>query len=130
MHNLSKYDAHLFIKEFGRTDGELKAIPQTDETYIRFSQSVKVDEWRDSNMELRFIDSFRFMSSSLAKLASNLEDENLKILNKYYQDEQFQLLKRKGIYPYDWMDDISKFNHDKLPKKDKYYNILNNEDIK
>src|ERR1044072_5984342 len=98
MHNLSKYDAHLFVKEFGHTDGELKAIPQTDETYISFSQYIKVNEI--ISMELRFIDSFRFMSSSLAKLASNLEDENLKNLYKYHQNEQFQLLKRKGIYPY------------------------------
>ena len=127
MHNFSKYDAHLFVKEFGHTDGELKAIPQTDETYISFSQYIKVNEI--ISMELRFIDSFRFMSSSLPKLASNLKDGNLNNLYKYYQDEKFQLLRRKGIYPYDWLDDITKFNHEKLPKKDKFYNILSNEDI-
>ena len=132
MHNLSKYDAHLFVKDFGLVDGQLKAIPQTDETYISFSQYIKVGEITVSksiNMELRFIDSFRFMSSSLAKLASNLSDENFKNLSKYYQDDQFKLLRKKGVYPYDWMDDILKFNYEKLPNKEKFYSMLNNEDI-
>ena len=80
-------------------------------------------------MELRFLDSFRFMSVSLAKLSSNLRDEDLQNLSKYYKDEQFHLLIRKGIYPYDWMDDISKFNRTELANKNKFYSSLNNEDI-
>ena len=57
MHNFSNYDAHLFIKEFGKVEGDLKVIPQTDDKYISITQKFKVgDTWR----ELRFLDSFRF----------------------------------------------------------------------
>ena len=108
MHNFSNYDAHLFIKEFGNVEGDLKVIPQTDEKYISMTQNVKVgDGWR----ELRFLDSFRFMPSSLDKLSSNLSTDQLKNLAMYFQDkQQFDLLTRKGVYPYQWFDNETKFN--------------------
>jgi len=135
IHNLSGYDAHLFVKEFGQVEGQLRAIPQTDENYISFSQYIKVDDYEKDgniypiNMELRFIDSFRFMSSSLEKLVSNLPNEDLKILSQCYKNEKFNLLRQKGVYPYDWMDDENKFNQDHLPNKNEFYNLLNNEHI-
>ena len=42
MHNLSNYDAHLFIKEMGYVKVSIKIIPETDEKYISFSQYIKV----------------------------------------------------------------------------------------
>ena len=63
------------------------------------------------NNNLAFIDSFQFMSSSLDKLAGNLEDGDFIYTNKYFTDPvQFNLMKRKGVYPYDYMDSFSKFN--------------------
>ena len=35
---------------------------------------------------------------------------------------------KKGVYPYDWMDSFDKFN-EKLPPKEAFYSILNNEHI-
>ena len=77
---------------------------------------------------LTFIDSFQFMSSSLDKLVSNLPDEAL----KYRKEEcksNFQLMKQKGVYPYDsWtaLKSLIKLNYQ---KKDKFYSILNDEHI-
>jgi cellulase/cellobiase CelA1 len=31
LHNLAGYDAHLFIKQFGEDDEEMKLIPNTEE---------------------------------------------------------------------------------------------------
>ena len=137
LHNLSKYDAHLFVKEFGKIEGILKAIPQTDETYISFSQSIKVDEYEDKNgdikpiyREIRFLDSFRFMSSSLDKLASNLHDEHMSNLMSYYPEkEKFSLLRRKGVYPYEWVDTDDKFKEEQLPSKKEFYSELRQEHI-
>ena len=82
-HNLSGYDAHLFIKELGRRlnkDG-IGVIAENKEKYIGFNVkiNVKLAEVRNKdgkevhkNINLTFIDSFRFMASSLEKLASNL----------------------------------------------------------
>ena len=65
-HNLQGYDAHLFIKQLARLDGDLNCIPSTEEKYISFSKSIKVDEiysykvgkMIDINFEIRI---FRFI---------------------------------------------------------------------
>ena len=42
---------------------------------------------------------------------------------------KFILLLRKGVYPYEYMDDWEKFNETTLPKKEEFYSNLNMEDI-
>ena len=71
-HNLSGYDAHLFIKDLASsTDGpNIGVIAKNTEDYISFSIKVEVDESKE--IELRFIDSFKFMSCSLDSLVNNL----------------------------------------------------------
>ena len=79
-HNLSGYDSHLFIKNLGKTEGKIDCIPNNEERYISFSKDIKVFNYTDkktgddvyANHKLRFIDSFKFMSSSLDRLTSNL----------------------------------------------------------
>ena len=39
------------------------------------------------------------------------------------------LLLRKGVYPYEYMDDWDRFNEKKLPNKSDFYSNLNMEDI-
>ena len=137
MHNLSNYDAHLFVKEFGCVEGELKAIAQTDEKYISFSQSIAVDNYTNKMKqtiniyrELRFLDSYRFMSSSLEKLAANVPDESLHIMMQHYTNrEEFNLLRRKGVYPYEWMNDDSKFDERQLPSIEHFYSSLRGEGV-
>ena len=65
-HSLAGYDAHLFIKQFGEDDSDIKLIPNTEEKYISFSTILKY--YSNEQIELRFIDSFKFLSSSLDKL--------------------------------------------------------------
>ena len=78
-HNLSGYDAHLFIRELGAHTSEMGVIAKNKEDYISFSIKVPVEKYVDKNgeekdilIELRFIDSFKFMSSSLDSLTKNL----------------------------------------------------------
>ena len=82
-HNLSGYDAYLFIKELAstidRSIGHLGVIAKNTKDYISFSVKVEVDKYIDKKgierlkeIELRFIDSFKFMSSSLDSLVNNL----------------------------------------------------------
>ena len=42
---------------------------------------------------------------------------------------KFILLLRKGVYPYEYMDDWEKFNETTLPKNKEFYANLNMEDI-
>ena len=77
---------------------------------------------------LTFIDSFQFMSSSLDKLVSNLPKESLKYTSKRFQGMKLNLMAKKGVYPYDYMDSFDKFN-EQLPTKEDFFSILNNEHI-
>lgn len=54
---------------------------------------------------------------------------NLKYASELFQNEPFKLMKQKGVYPYDYMDSLDKFNEKKLTSKDNFYSILIDEDI-
>ena len=43
---------------------------------------------------------------------------------------KFILLLRKGVYPYEYIDDWEKFNETTLPEKTEFYSNLIIEDIK
>ena len=69
-----------------------------------------------------------FRTGSLEKLVSNLPRESLKYTSQIFKNEKLDLMSKKGVYPYDFMDSFEKFN-EKLPSKEEFYSILNDEDI-
>ncbi|XP_065640508.1 uncharacterized protein LOC136073078 [Hydra vulgaris] len=115
-HNLTGYDSQLFIKKLSgelSSAGKINCIPNNEKKYISFSKEVKVNEYTNKkgkkvevNQELRFIDSYRFMASSLDELVKNSINENYKEL----ENKKLNLLFRKGVYPYEWVDSIIKLN--------------------
>ena len=124
----------------------------------------------DITYKLKFIDSFRFMDTSLSKLVDNLTDNihndkcikcksnlcfvkaiNEKLISKCidcekeYEKEfnkelierfantykfcdndldKFIMLLRKGVYPYEYIDEWDKFNEKVLPGKESFYSNL------
>ena len=99
------YDNHLFIKRFGNSEGDISCIPNNEENYISLTKQVIVHKFVNKDgkevkvkRELRFIDSLRFMVSSLDKLSSNLKINQFVNLKKYYSSNQLSLLLRKGVY--------------------------------
>ena len=76
-----------------------------------------------------------FLSSSLATLGENLlaaGSEHFHFIREDFPkmtDEQFNLLLRKGVYPYDYMDDFSRFKETELPAKEAFYNKLHGDTI-
>ena len=111
-HNLAGYDAHLFIRELAKYTTDMSIIAKNTENYISFSIKVEVDKYinkegneRTKEMELRFIDSIKFMSSSLDSLVNNLARGGHEFWGfENYNCCQRELLIRKGIYPYEYMD--------------------------
>ena len=132
-HNLAGYDAHLFIRELSKYMTGMGVIAKNTEDYISFSIKVEVDKYvdkegneRTKGMELRFIDSIKFMSSSLDSLVNNLARRGHKFWGlESYNDRQCELLIRKGIYPYEYMDSWGKFEETSLPSIEKFYRNLN-----
>ena len=135
-HNLQGYDAHLFIKQLARLEGDLNCIPSTEEKYISFSKSIKVGEYYclklgkmcPINFEIRFLDSFKFLQTSLANLVSNLSPDDF-INTKHVFKKNTELLTRKGVYPYDYVSSLNKLSETCLPPKEEFYSRLNDEDI-
>ena len=50
-HNLSGYDAHLFIRELDGHASDMEVIANNKEDYISFSIKVPVDSYIDKNGE-------------------------------------------------------------------------------
>ena len=99
-HNLSGYDTHLFIKELANYGSRMGVIAKNREDYISLLIKVEVDKYinkkgieKSKEIELRFIDSFRFMSSSLDSLVNNLAHENNEFFGfEDYNESQYKLL--------------------------------------
>ena len=89
-HNLSGYDSHLFIKNLGVSEGNINCIPNNEEKYISFSKDVVVGSYKDKKTgkekqikhQLRFIDSCKFMPSSLERLVENMDPVDFKVTRK------------------------------------------------
>ena len=98
------------------TDGGISGIVQNMEKLISFS-------WG----QFRFVDSFAFLSSSLDRLVQNTPKKNLNITGGVYfclglrrperqlMDKKFDLVTRKGVYPYEYMDSFDRFEEKELP---------------
>ena len=135
-HNLSGYDSHLFIKNLSFTDGNIDCIPNNEEKYISFTKNTVVGSYTNKEgkdkpikHKIRFIDSFKFMSTSLESLVDNLPDDAFNNLEGCYKGERLSLVKRKGVYPYEYMNSLERFKENKLPPKEAFYSRLTGEGI-
>ncbi|XP_066603662.1 uncharacterized protein [Prorops nasuta] len=76
--------------------------------------------------------SFRFLNSSLEKLANYVDQNNFTCLKSEFQDislNAFNLLTRKGVFLYDYVKDLNVLNESKLPSRELFYNHLNECEI-
>lgn len=141
-HNL-QYDLHFLIEKLAEDSSEnIEIIPMNKEKYISFSKKYHKNEIfqngnysmnldNKDNLKFRLIDSYRFMSESLQKLASYLKKNQFAISKSVWQlnDEKFELITRKGVYPYDYITSMEKLNERQLPPIDKFYNQLTDSHI-
>ena len=84
--------------------------------------------------EIRFLDTFAFMATSIEKLSDNLRSSSNDIneLRKIFKntsdefkdDEQFKLMIQKGVYPYDYIDNFNRLYENYLPDINSFYSKL------
>ena len=99
---------------------DINVIPNNIEKYMAFMLGE----------HLVFIDSLQFMSSSLDKLISNLPNDAFKYTSEEIKNgKNVELMKQKGVYPYDYKDSFNRFSEKKLPNEDDFYSILNDKHI-
>ena len=93
-HNSSTYDYHFIIKQLAiESKGEFECLGENSEKQITFSVPIKKkhDNGKTITYTLKFIDSFRFMSTSLSNLVDNLSE--------IYKKECKSCKERKKIMP-------------------------------
>ena len=92
---------------------------------LKVASFVKGDKIQHVSHRITSLDSAKFMASSLESLAKNIPKEKLFQTKKAF-GEKLDLVAKKGVYPYDWMDSFEKFQETSLPPKKKRI-FLNSE---
>ena len=121
----------------GKNFRDMEVIAKNKEDYISFSVDVAVDKYVDKEgiekeklIELRFIDNFKFMSSSLDSLTKNLLSSGKQLFGfEDYSELQYELLTRKGIYPYEYLSSWDHLEEMQLPPIEAFYSKLNMSSI-
>ena len=128
-HNNSGYDSHMFVKRFADMEGGIGCIVDNEEKYITFSKNVLVDVVEDENVyvKLKFLDSFRFTGKSLASLVGTTT--RFTHTDKHFTSYQQELLRRKEVYPYDYMTDFSKLKETVPPPKEAFDSWVNSKGV-
>ncbi|XP_054279772.1 uncharacterized protein LOC128997944 [Macrosteles quadrilineatus] len=130
LHNLSNYDAYFIVRELAVDKGDIDVLANTEKKYITFSKRFKhPGAGRRKSIKLQFVDSYRLMSKSLAILASILPVHRMNITRARYPDqEEFDMLRRKGIFPYEHITSQDVLNKEILPPKQVFGNNLTDDD--
>ena len=110
--NSSNYDNHLFITKLAKNI-RLKVLTKTDESYITIDLGYA-----------KALDMFRFFHPlSLDAISKTLCNEECLTFKK------FGFERRKGIFPYEWLDSIDKLHETSLPHKEAFYSKLKQSGI-
>ena len=112
--NLAGYDSHLFIKNLGKTEGHIDCIPNNEEKYISLTNRILVDTFVKEGKKI--------------EVKRDLRSE-FEAISSFYQGDQLQLLLKKGVYPYDYVNTLEQLKETKLPPKEAFYTKLNDENI-
>ena len=89
----------MIVKSLKNEFGKVTVVPQNLEKYLSLSGG-----------QLKFLDSFQFTPKSLDVLSKTLEDDVFRYLVGSCTTSHFGLVRRKGVYPYDYMDSFDRFD--------------------
>ena len=76
LHNLRGYDSHLIMQKIHKAKGHISCIANNAEKYISFCVG-----------QLKFLDSFQFMTSLLEKLVSATDKSDFKLTKSAFGDK-------------------------------------------
>ena len=144
------YDGHIIFQNICKIESiaEPQVVAKSMEKFVTFSIG-----------SLKFKDSFQFLNSPLDKLVTNLAgkvkngkrvQDIFKNTWQYFQNKSldlggvkgskistleedrmaaFEMLTRKGVYPYSYMDSFERFEETELPPREAFFNDLSKEGV-
>ncbi|CAB4012234.1 Gastrula zinc finger [Paramuricea clavata] len=118
-HNLRGYDSHFIMQGVAGLGERIEVIANNMQKYMSFRVGK----------QLVFIDSMQFMSSSLEALVGNLDKSRFKRMQCEWKGQDLEMLLEKGVYPYEYMSDWSKFKEKCLPGKSAFCSSLKEESV-
>jgi hypothetical protein len=93
------------VTELGYDMITISVIPNSEEKFISFSKYI------NNSFTIHFIDTYRFMVSSLSNSAKNLITPGLEKFRetaKHFLIEDISLITRNSVYPYEFTDGWNK----------------------
>ena len=116
-HNSTKYDFHLLVRELGRVNRHIRRIAKNSEQYISvekavgISEKLKVDKNGSPKLDKNgkqviekdrwYIPLVDTLQASLEKCVKRFPQKEFKTLKEEFGEENFELLTRKGVFPYE-----------------------------
>ena len=123
--NEMKYDNSILLKslcDIYKDEMTLNCIGKSCESF-------KMIDFKFKNMKYSFklLDICNFVKGSLSELSKNFLDKD-KIITKKHFPDNFDLLKEKTAFPYEWLTKEDIFDKE-LPSIDKFYSSLKLQNI-
>lgn len=81
---------------------------------------------------IKFVDSYLFLNSSLTKLIETLKESghNFKAFHSFFSNYKYRhLLLQKGVFPYSYFSSPSVLSETELPQKNNFFNILTSSEV-
>lgn len=121
-HNLN-YDKNIFftsLVHFEKDKKQVNILPNNEQSFKSFTVG-----------NLHFTDSMSHLPSSLESLLKNLPNDKKIFLRELAKDyEEFEIMNKKNLFPYEWFDDIEKL---KIPiknlKQEHFKNKLSKQEL-
>jgi hypothetical protein len=133
-HNLAGYDSHLIIKNFNSR--VLNMFDPHDPNKRENVEIIGLNLEKFISFDIlnfRFIDSFKFLNSSLSSLVENLTKSCDTMFDKFVHTLKNlgcnELLFSKGIFPYEFFNSLEKFKEPCLPPREAFYSQLNEQEL-
>ena len=128
-HNFKNYDSHIVCyKAIGKKKSwKLDVIAATAEKYITLSSKIPVSEYNGKPVyfKLKFLDSYQFLSASLAELAKSLKVyKHVEALRNEFPKLTDDILYEKGVFPYSYFSSLATLTELCLPPQREFYNDL------
>ena len=83
-------------------------LPPSRSSYQQVNEDVDVTQGVDTGTEY----------------STTVDDDESRYFVESCTTSQFELIRRKGVYPYDYMDSVDKFEETSLPSQDVFFNKL------